>query len=212
MKGGWIKIHRSIIDHWIFQNPQKLKWWIIMLLEVNFTDRKVLIRNNLFECKRGESIRSLRSWANRFNTTPETVRHFFKLLQKDGMIETKNIGISTHLKICNYDTYQDTLDTKLTDTDTNITHQFGQEPDTNKKEKQERTTKKKRTIVKPTIDEARDFFYQNGYDPDKGEDLWHYYNDGDWHDSKGNPVLCWKQKFRVNGFKPENKKKERILA
>ncbi|MFA5307570.1 MAG: DUF1376 domain-containing protein [Candidatus Babeliales bacterium] len=67
--------------------------------------------------------------------------------------------------------------------------------------------RKRKPFKKPTIQEVRTFFIDNGYDPDFGESRWHYYNDADWFDSKGNPVLNWKQKMRSVWFKPENKKK-----
>ena len=27
---GWIKLHRKIIEHWIWKDPEKLKWWLDM--------------------------------------------------------------------------------------------------------------------------------------------------------------------------------------
>ena len=41
---------------------------------------------------------------------------------------------------------------------------------------------------------------------ERGEFVWNYYNDADWFDSKGNPVLNWKQKMRSVWFKNEYKK------
>lgn len=63
--------------------------------------------------------------------------------------------------------------------------------------------KDKKTFIPPTIDEVKMFFFENGYDPNKGIEAWHYYNDGDWKDSAGKPVLSWKQKIRIVWFKPE---------
>jgi len=73
--------------------------------------------------------------------------------------------------------------------------------------------KRKRTpFKKPTIQEVRNYFDENGYNPDFGETRWHYYNDANWFDSHGSPVLNWKQKMRSVWFKPENKKQsERIM-
>lgn len=66
--------------------------------------------------------------------------------------------------------------------------------------------KRKRAPFKiPTIQEVREYFVVNGYDPDFGETRWHYYNDANWFDSHGNPVLNWKQKMRSVWFKEEYK-------
>ncbi|HUX57112.1 MAG TPA: hypothetical protein VMV77_09065 [Bacteroidales bacterium] len=57
----------------------------------------------------------------------------------------------------------------------------------------------------PKIEEVKKYFEDNGYKPEVGEDKWHYYNDANWFDSFGNPVLNWKQKMRSVWFKTENK-------
>lgn len=66
--------------------------------------------------------------------------------------------------------------------------------------------RRRKPFKKPTIQEVREFFSTNGYDPDFGETRWHYYEDANWFDSHGSPVLNWKQKMRSVWFKPENKK------
>jgi len=64
--------------------------------------------------------------------------------------------------------------------------------------------KEKVKFVPPLIDEVVKFFEEHGYT--NGDKAWNYYNDGDWKDSKGNPVVSWKQKMRMVWFKDENKK------
>jgi len=72
------------------------------------------------------------------------------------------------------------------------------------KEKVKVKEKEKVQFVAPTIDEVVKFFEEHGYT--NGDKAWNYYNDGDWKDSKGNPVVNWKQKMRIVWFKDENKK------
>lgn len=72
--------------------------------------------------------------------------------------------------------------------------------------------RRRKPFKKPTIQEVREFFNENGYDPDFGETRWHYYNDADWFDSKGSPVLNWKQKMRSVWFKDEHKKQGLKIA
>lgn len=111
---GWISLHRSIRDHWIWQDPNKLRWWLDILMSVNHEDAKVNVGFQLFECKRGQSVMSLQSWAKRWGVSKDTVRNFFVLLAKDGMIHTENMSKTTRLTVCNYDTYQDHLHDKQT--------------------------------------------------------------------------------------------------
>lgn len=60
-------------------------------------------------------------------------------------------------------------------------------------------------FVPPTIDDVKMFFKQEGYREDVAIHVFKYYSDGEWSDSKGNPVKNWKQKIRGVWFKDENK-------
>ena len=77
---GWIKLYRDLNKHWIWDNSNYLKWWLDILLEVNHTDSKVIIKNKIYECKRGEKLYSLDTWAARWKTNKSKVRRFLELL------------------------------------------------------------------------------------------------------------------------------------
>jgi hypothetical protein len=106
---GWIKIHRSITNHWLYSEKRvysKLEAWYDMLIAVNYSDSKTLIKGKLYEVKRGQSIMSLDSWAKRWSWDKSKVRRFLNTLQNDNMIELKSDTITTQLTICNYESYQ----------------------------------------------------------------------------------------------------------
>ena len=106
---GWIKIHRQIQKHWIWNNAEYLKAWIAILMSVNHDSKKVLIHGELFDCDRGQSLMSLQNWVKIFgkNWTIQKVRTFFTLLENDAMICTKGMRKTTCLTVCNYDSYQE---------------------------------------------------------------------------------------------------------
>ena len=106
---GWIKIHRSITSHWIWNDPLKLKWWLDILITVNHTPAKVNIGMQLYECGRGQSIMSLSNWADRWRVSKDKARNFLVLLEKDGMITHESLGRTTRITVCNYDSYQGDL-------------------------------------------------------------------------------------------------------
>jgi len=112
---GWIKLHRKIMDHWIFQDAEYLKFWIYLLLDVNHQDRKMIWNKEVITVKRGEKITSLKNLSYEFNCSREKVRHFLKLLKNDTMIDIIHNTKYTHLKICNYDSYQIEPHTEKTD-------------------------------------------------------------------------------------------------
>ena len=100
---GWIKIDRSIQDHWIFQDEWKFHKWLDLLLLVNFQETKVEISGEIFVCKQGETLRSLLTLSNRWKCSRSKARRFLKLLEKDQMIRLKDERKTTRITISNYD-------------------------------------------------------------------------------------------------------------
>jgi len=113
---GWIKIERSVADHWIFEDPWKFRCWIDLLLLVNHAETKVEIQGQIFVCKSGQTLRSLLNLSNRWRCSRSKARRFLKLLEADGMIETKDERKTTRITICNYATYQTERNTNETQT------------------------------------------------------------------------------------------------
>ena len=111
---GWIKLHRDIKTHWIFNDPEYLKAWLTILLTVNFEPKKIVMQHDLTYCGRGQSILSLNSWAELFGKkwTIQRVRTFFKLLQNDNMIVSEGLKYSTRITVCKYDVYQNIQQTE----------------------------------------------------------------------------------------------------
>ena len=114
---GWIKVHRSITEHWLYTEKRvfsKFEAWNDILLTVNYSDAKCLIKGKLYIIKRGESVLSLDSWSRRWGWDKTRVRRFMEILKKDGMIEVKKDNITTHRTVCKYEDYQDLRNTSET--------------------------------------------------------------------------------------------------
>ena len=103
---GWIKVHRQLTNHWIWEKPEYLKWWLDILIQANIESKKVLIKGQLIEVERGQVVYSYDTWANRWQINKSKVVRFLKMLEKDLMIELKNETVTTRITICKYDTYQ----------------------------------------------------------------------------------------------------------
>ena len=67
---------------------------------------------------------------------------------------------------------------------------------------------KKRVFIPPSLTDVISYFKEKGYSTEVGKRAFDGYNEADWHDSKGKPVLNWKQKMNHVWFKDENKSKE----
>lgn len=103
---GWISLHRQIKSHWIWEDPQKLKWWIDILLRVNHKDNKTVINNKLVIIKRGTFHTSEVKLAEQWSVSRNTVRSFLKLLESDEMISTNRTTNGTTVEVRNYNDYQ----------------------------------------------------------------------------------------------------------
>jgi hypothetical protein len=61
-------------------------------------------------------------------------------------------------------------------------------------------SKKKKSIKKeiepPTLEEVKQWFTEQGSTAEQGAKAWQYYQDGNWHDAKGQQVKNWRQKMR----------------
>lgn len=109
MNEGWIKLHRKALDHWLYKENRphtKREAWEDILLLCNHGNHKILVQGELIECKRGQSIMSLKSWANNFKWSIQKVRTFFNLLKNDNMIEVEGLRKTTRITVCKYDNYQ----------------------------------------------------------------------------------------------------------
>jgi len=110
MAKGWISINRKIQCHWLWQEKRefsKLEAWFDILLTVNHSEQKVMIKNTLFTVKRGQSIKSLETWSKRWKWSRGRVKRFFDLLKLDEMIDYKTNNKTTVITVCKYDNYQD---------------------------------------------------------------------------------------------------------
>lgn len=106
---GWVKLDRKIINHWIYADDAKFKWWVTLVMLANHEPRKILIKGVLVEIARGDLVRSYESLAALFMVSKKTVKVFLELLQKDGMVRLENLKVSTRITICNYGSYQDSV-------------------------------------------------------------------------------------------------------
>lgn len=112
---GWIKIHRDIATHWIFQDECKFKWWIDLLLMASYEDNKQLVGDRLIEVKRGQMIVSLSFLSKRWGKAKGTILKFLELLESDHMIDRHTDRKVTILTICKYESYQEAEKQPLTD-------------------------------------------------------------------------------------------------
>ena len=104
---GWIKISREIEDHWLWQDAERLRWWIDMLFLASWEDKKVIEDTHLITIKKGQFIASVAFLCKRWGKSNKTIIKYLKLLESDEMICREVLHRQTPIiTICNYDKYQ----------------------------------------------------------------------------------------------------------
>lgn len=114
MQGGWIKINREIVNHWLWQDAERLKWWLDLLFLANWDEKKVLHDSHLFTLKRGQIIASVAFLCERWEKSNKTVIKYLQMLESEEMIKREVVHRQTPIiTICNYELYQDNVQTQV---------------------------------------------------------------------------------------------------
>lgn len=109
MDKGWIKLHRSLQNHWLWNSKEpfdKRSAWIDLLMLANFTDLKVMRKGKLTSRSRGEVNTSMEWLAERWVWDRRTVKRFLKTLEGDGMVSLHSTTDGTTVTIEKYDFFQ----------------------------------------------------------------------------------------------------------
>ena len=117
--GGYIKLHRDIMDHWIsHQGPADYRHaWEDLLMLANHEGVKRFYRGTLTTFKRGTVSRSIGELASLWGWGIKKTRRFLDLLQGDGMIERSSGPWGTVITINNYDKWQGTTKSTTSSTE-----------------------------------------------------------------------------------------------
>ena len=109
---GWISLHRKIQDNKLWKEPRvfsKAEAWIDILMEVQHSEKQkeIMIKNMTITCGRGQSIKSIQTWAERWTWTRSAVQRFLQWLKREEMVTLENLRKTTRLTVCKYETYQE---------------------------------------------------------------------------------------------------------
>lgn len=104
---GWVKLHRQIRNHWVYQNPVFLQIWIEFLLLANFDRAESLINGKFIVLKKGQFLFGRRKFAQRLGCSEWQLRAFITAASSAGMIATRKFSKYSIISITNYDLYQE---------------------------------------------------------------------------------------------------------
>ena len=133
-KGGWIKLHRSIMDNSLYDiKPfDKCRAWIDLLLLAESETHKKMWRGNMVEFKRGDVCLSIQALANRWGWSRKKTAHYLEQLQRMEMVHLKVHRNRTIITIVKWDNFQSQGTSKGTSKDTSKDISDGTKKDTSK--------------------------------------------------------------------------------
>lgn len=104
---GWIRLQRSILDHWVFSEADALKLWLYLLTSANYEDKSRMFNGRLIEIKRGQLIYGRHAVSQRLGITEAKLRRYLKQFIKDEMISQQITNKYSVITITCYEKYQD---------------------------------------------------------------------------------------------------------
>jgi hypothetical protein len=121
--GGYVRLYRKLLNSavWTSTEPHNERSaWVHILLSVRWGTEPTttMVNGRIMEVRRGESVKSLDTWARELGWNKSKVRRYFNKLKKLNQIDTQNEHKTTRLTICNFDTYQSFRHDADTDTET----------------------------------------------------------------------------------------------
>lgn len=120
MKRGYLALYRKIQDHPFYKEKRvfsKYEAWIDILMEAQHSleIKKVLIGMKAIECGHGQSVKSLRTWGERWGWSAKKVSRFLKLLEEMEQICLENVTVTSRITILNYSKYDPKCHTDVTE-------------------------------------------------------------------------------------------------
>lgn len=197
MNNGFIKIYRKMTEWRWWGNCYGMAIWLYILVNANWKDGYW----HGVECKRGEFITSKSKIAEELGVNRRTVSHWLNVFEKDGQIDVTCTRSYTKITVIKYDIFQgqelsSAQPTAQPDAQPSA-QQTAQPTAHNRRSKEEKESKKERSIVersapKPSLSEVESFFDDNGYEASAFA-FWQYYEQKEWKDKRGRP-LDWEEK------------------
>ena len=119
MQQGWIKLHRSLLEHFVWTDkPFNMgAAWVDLVLMANYDENKVSINGNVVRVERGQIFTSYRFLAERWGWSLGRVKRFIDVLESDEMMTVERSKNGTRLTLVNYSNFQDVQNTNGTPTE-----------------------------------------------------------------------------------------------
>lgn len=149
MNTGYVKVHRALLHHWLWENPKELRAWLYLLFEAEWTDKTIPYGDETITLKRGQLSTTIRTLQGAWGYYSQATLNLLEKFEKFGMIVRNSTRIMTIITIVNYDLYQ--LDAPESE------HKSKRKSKHSKEDKNERNKEKINSTL-PTVEQEIEFF------------------------------------------------------
>lgn len=106
MNNGYVKVHRAILHHWLWEDPKRLRAWLYLLFEAGWEPRDIPNGDETLTLERGQLSTTIRKLNGAWGYYSEATLKLLNLFEKYDMIVRKSYPNMTVITIVNYDEYQ----------------------------------------------------------------------------------------------------------
>lgn len=104
---GWIKIHRSILDHWVFKNDKIFVCWLECLFSAAHGDMKTITTGGkIIHLKPGQFVTGRHKFAANLGISPSMAWRYLHVMKSDNMLDIKSTPNYSLITIINWSKYQ----------------------------------------------------------------------------------------------------------
>ena len=96
---GYITLPLAVLDGWVGQNAQYLKWWTLLRREASWTDKTVWYNHQQVYLQARQVIVTVNSLVKQWQVSKPTVIHFLQRLESEKLIERQTDSRKTIITI-----------------------------------------------------------------------------------------------------------------
>jgi len=103
---GYIYLHREILDHWVYKEPEAFKIWVTLLLLASHKEKSAPFSGGVIELKPGMFITSRPSLARRSGVHESKINRLLKRFEIEQQIEQRISNQCRVISVVNWPEYQ----------------------------------------------------------------------------------------------------------
>ena len=188
MSEGFITLHRSVQKHWIWDEPEALKFWMALLMQANWEAKTTVFNKRLITVERGQVVFGRKVWSERLKISEMKLRRYLEMLKAEGMINQQITSRYSLITVLNYHEYQ------VNNQQTTSKQPASNQQVTTSKQVNNKTIGEK--FVPPTVLQVKEYCEErkNTVDPESFVD---FYLSKNWVIGKDSKMKDWKAAVRT---------------